>query len=144
MKALRCFIFITYTILFLAHCPIIYKITGPKTSRVTGQEARNILKYRLAALYINDFSTNSADSLNADFLIPQLAGLQDGQIYRRRDVESCATKTFLAAIAIDQPAIIRNRTKKASDPLVPSDPNSRLVPPLLCRLQPVNDLIDLD
>lgn len=129
---------------FFIRCPVLYKIAGPKTSRVTGEEAKDILKYRLASLYINDFSTQSSASLGADFIIPQLTGVQDGQIYRRRDVENCATRVFLAAVAIDQPAITANRTKKASDPVVQSDPNSRIFPPILCQLKPVNDLIDLD
>lgn len=132
-----------YLILNIIHCPITNKIFL-KTSRVKGAEAKEILNNRLSSFFVNDISTGSNDSLAADLLIPILAGIQDDKIYSRRDVESCSTKIFLAAIAIDQPNITANRTKKASDPLRTSDPRSRLYPPLLCQLKPIDKIIDLD
>ncbi len=142
MKILnRILIIITITIHFA--CPITNKLFL-KPSRVNGIEAKEIITNRLSSLFVNDISTNSTTSLAIDFVIPSLAGIQDEKIYSRREVESCATKIFLTAIAIDQPNITKNRTKRASDPLLTSDPNSRLIPPLICQLKAIDDIIDLD
>lgn len=134
---------ILFMILFQLNCPITNKFIL-KPSRVKGTEAKYILQNRLASLFVNDISTSSNNSLAADFLMPAIAGIQDDKIYSRRDVESCATKIFLAAIAIDQPNISANRTKKSSDPLLTSDTNSRIYPPLLCNLRSIDKLIDVD
>lgn len=136
------FLFI-FLILNIIHCPITNKIFL-KTSRVTGTEAKEIINNRLSSFFVNDISTRSNDSLAADFMIPILAGIQDDKIYSRRDVENCSTKVFLAAIAIDQPNITANRTKKASDQLRTSDPRSRLYPPMLCQLKAIDKVIDLE
>ncbi|HRG74013.1 MAG TPA: TIGR04452 family lipoprotein [Leptospiraceae bacterium] len=125
------------------HCPITNKLFI-KPSKVKGGEAKEIIKNRLASFFVNDISTNSNNSLAADFIIPSLAGIQDDKIYSRRDVENCATKIFLAAIAIDLPNITANRNKKSSDPLRTSDPNSRLIPPILCQLNAIDKIIDID
>ncbi len=139
--AVRFFLYIS--ILFFLHCPLTNKIFL-KPSRVNGNEAKLILNNRLASLFVNDISTGSNNSLANDFLMSTLVGIQEDKVYSRRDVESCATKIFLAALAIDQPSIVANRTKKASDPLRTSDPNSRLYPPMLCQLKAIDKLIDLD
>ncbi len=136
-------LFLYISILYFLHCPLTNKFFL-KPSRVKGSEAKLILNNRLASLFVNDISTRSNNSLANDFLMSTLAGIQDDNIYSRRDVESCATKIFLAALAIDQPSIIANRTKKASDPLRTSDPNSRLYPPVLCQLKAIDKVIDLD
>ncbi len=130
-------------ILNFSHCPITNKIFL-KPSRIKGSEAKLILNNRLSSLFVNDISTGSNDSLAYDFLISTLAGIQNDNVYSRRDVESCATKIFLAAVAIDQPSIVANRTKKAVDPLRTSDPNSRLYPPILCQLKAIDKVIDLE
>ncbi|MDX1958394.1 MAG: hypothetical protein SFU98_07460, partial [Leptospiraceae bacterium] len=65
-------------------------------------------------------------------------------IYKRRDVENCATRIFLIGIAIDQPSIVYNRTKRANQPTRGSDPRSRFVPPLFCSVKKVDSTIDLD
>jgi small lipoprotein (TIGR04452 family) len=129
--------------LFHTACPITNKFYI-KPSRVKGIEAKEIINNRLASIFINDLSTGSNSSLAVDFIIPNIAGIEEEKIYSRRDIENCATKIFLAAIAIDQPNIIANRNKKASDPIKTSDPNSRLYPPLLCKLKAENEIIDLD
>ncbi len=129
--------------LHFVHCPLTNKFLL-KASRVNGKDAKAILENRLASIYVNDISTSSGDSFGAALLIPNLAGIQEDKVYSRRDVESCATKIFLAAIAIDQPQISANRTKRASAPLLKSDPRSRLLPPLLCQLKPIDDLIDIN
>jgi small lipoprotein (TIGR04452 family) len=136
-------IFLIILCLNFSHCPLTNNFFL-KASRVNGKDAKAILQNRLASLYVNDISTNSGDSFAAALLIPNLAGIQEDKVYSRRDVESCATKIFLAAIAIDQPQISANRTKRASAPLLTSDPNSRLFPPLLCQLKVADDLIDIN
>ncbi|HMW03830.1 MAG TPA: TIGR04452 family lipoprotein [Leptospiraceae bacterium] len=143
MKNQRIPIYLFLLILTFHACPITNKFVL-KPSRVKGTEAKEIIQNRLSSLFVNDISTGSNDSLVADFLIPTIAGINDTSIYSRRDVESCATKIFLGAIAIDQPNIIANRTKRASAPLLQSNPNSRLYPPILCQLKPIDDWIDLD
>lgn len=140
MKIIGRILIIGIAILQVA-CPITNKFFL-KPSRVKGIEAKEIITNRLSSLFVNDISTNSTASLAADFMITSLAGIQDEKIYSRRDVESCSTKIFLAAIAIDQPNIVANRNKRASDPLLTSDPNSRLFPPLLCQLKAIDELID--
>lgn len=130
-------------VILLLHCPITNKLFI-KPANVKGAEAKEIIQNRIASFFVNDISTSSNNSLAADFLIPSLAGIQDDKIYSRRDVENCATKIFLAAIAIVQPNIIANRNKKSSDPLRTSNPNSRLAPPMLCQLKAIDKIIDID
>ncbi len=133
-----------FIILFLLiQCKITNEIYL-KPSRIKGDEAKALLQNRLSSIYVNDISTGSNTSLGAAILIPALTGISDDKIYKRRDIENCATKIFLAAIAIDEPQIKANRTKRASDPLRTSDPNSRLIPPLLCQLKEVDAWIDLE
>lgn len=139
--AIRFFLYIS--ILYFVNCPLTNNFFL-KPSRVKGNEAKLILNNRLASLFVNDISTGSKDSLAYDFLMSTLAGIQEDNVYSRRDVESCATKIFLAALAIDQPSIVANRTKKASDPFRTSNPNSRLYPPVLCQLKVIDKVIDLD
>jgi small lipoprotein (TIGR04452 family) len=133
-----------FIILFFINCPLT-NLFFTKISRVRGTEAKQILKERLASFYIKDISDGNTEALVGDFLMPNLARIEDDGIYSRRDVESCATKIFLAGLAIDEPNITYNRNKKASEPLKPSDPNSRVLPPLLCSLPNYKGkLIDLD
>lgn len=139
MKKIILLLIIFHTI----NCPFTNKFLL-KPSRVKGIEAKEILNNRLASLFVNDISTGSNTSLAYDFLIPTLAGIDENKIYKRQEVESCATRIFLAAIAIDQPNIMANRTKKTSDPVKTSDPNSRLFPPLICQLKNVDTILDID
>lgn len=127
----------------LLHCPITNKIIL-NPSRVKGSEAKDIIKNRLSSLYVSDISTSSITSLGYDILIPTLTGIDDNKVYSRRDVENCSTKIFLTSIAIDQPNITANKTKKATDPFTQSDPNSRLYSPFVCQLESKDKLIDLD
>jgi small lipoprotein (TIGR04452 family) len=127
------------------HCPILNKVGLQKISRVKGTEAKQILRERLSSFYIKDISDGNAEALAGDFLTPTLARIEDDGIYRRRDVENCASKIFLAALAIDEPNISYNRTKKRTDPLKPSDPNSRILPPVLCSIPNLSgEWVDLD
>lgn len=114
-------------------------------NRVKGDEAKQILKERLSSFFIKDLSDGNGEALIGDFLIPVIARIKDDGIYSRRDVENCASRIFLAGLAIDEPNIRYNRTKPANAPPKASDPNARILPPLLCILKDYkNDLIDLD
>lgn len=126
------------TIMLFTNCPILNKVGIQKISRVKGTEAKQILRERLSSFYIKDISDGNAEALGYDFLMPVFARINDNGIYRRRDVENCASRIFLAGLAIDEPSITYNRTKKASDPKRPSDPMSRAIPPLLCSIPDVS------
>lgn len=133
------------TVMLFTNCPILNKVGLQKISRVKGTEAKQILRERLASFYIKDISDENGEALGYDFLMPVLARINDNGIYRRRDVENCASRIFLAGLAIDEPNITYNRTKKASDPKRPSDPMSRAIPPLLCSIPDMSgEWIDLD
>lgn len=133
------------TILLFTNCPILNKVGLNKITRVKGTEAKQILQERLSSFYIKDISDNNYEALGYDFLIPVLARINENGLYRRRDVENCASRIFLAALAIDEPSITYNRTKKANEPKRPSDPMSRAVPPLLCSIPDVSgEWIDLE
>ncbi|MCB1144403.1 MAG: TIGR04452 family lipoprotein [Leptospiraceae bacterium] len=130
-------------LLGLVNCPLLNKITL-KTNRITGTEAKSILRERLASFYIKDISDSNPSALAGDFLLPTLAGIEDAGVYKRRDVENCAQRIYLVGIAIDQPSITANRGKKANEPKLPGDPNARFLPPLLCKIDKVDDWIDLE
>jgi small lipoprotein (TIGR04452 family) len=130
-------------ILNFIHCPILNKFYT-KPNRVRGTEAKQILQERLSSFYIKDISDSNQESLAADFLMPTIAKIQDEGIYSRRDVENCASRIFLIGIAIDAPSISYNRTKKASDPIRGSDPQSRTIPPLFCEIKNIDGWIDLE
>ncbi len=143
-KIIKNFIFLAWIILFFINCPILNKVGLQKISRVKGTEAKQILRERLSSFYIKDISDENYEALGYDFLIPVLARINDNGVYRRRDVENCASRIFLAALAIDEPSITYNRKKKASEPKSPSDPQSRAVPPLLCTIPDLSgEWIDL-
>lgn len=133
------------TFLLFTNCPILNRVGLQKITRVKGSEAKQILRERLSSFYIKDISDENYEALGYDFLMPVLARINDNGIYRRRDVENCATRIFLAGLAIDEPSILYNRNKKTSDPKRPSDPMSRAVPPLLCNIPDVSgEWIDLE
>jgi small lipoprotein (TIGR04452 family) len=127
--------FILYILIFnLTHCPLIDPF-HIKMGRVSGEEAKLILRERLSSFFIKDISDNNTDAILGDFLMPNLARIEDDGIYSRREVENCATRIFLAGLAIDEPNIRANRSKRVGEALNPSDPNSRFLPPLLCNLR---------
>ncbi|MDX1957919.1 MAG: TIGR04452 family lipoprotein, partial [Leptospiraceae bacterium] len=102
-----------FNLLFLLQCQLTNEFYL-KPSRVRGKEAKEILQNRLASFFVKDITDSNSESLAADFLMPTLAKIQDDGIYKRRDVENCATRIFLIGIAIDQPSIVYNRTKRAN------------------------------
>ncbi len=136
-------IILIFTIFNFSFCPLTNKFFL-KTNRVKGDEAKIILQERLSSFFVKDISEGNAESLAGDFLMPVLAKLDDTSVFSRRDVENCASRIFLIGIAIDQPNIIYNRTKRASDPIRKSDPNSRFLPPLFCTIQKFDGLMDLE
>jgi small lipoprotein (TIGR04452 family) len=115
-----------------------------KPSRVKGKDAKVILQNRLASFFVKDITDSNIESLKGDFLMPVIAKIEDDGIYRRREIENCATRIFLLGVAIDQPSIIYNRNKRASQPTRGSDPNSRIIPPLFCSIKKVDATFDLD
>ncbi|MCX7999750.1 MAG: TIGR04452 family lipoprotein, partial [Leptospiraceae bacterium] len=102
---LRIFTLSLITLLLFTNCPILNKVGLQKISRVKGTEAKQILRERLSSFYIKDISDENYEALGYDFLMPVLARINDNGIYRRRDVENCASRIFLAGLAIDEPSI---------------------------------------
>jgi len=104
---------------------------GLNPSVIKGSEARDILKNRLAAFFVKDITDSNGTNVLLDLFIPALANIQDDRNYRRRDVEHCASLIYLVGLAIDQPRIAQRQS---------SDPASRFFPPVVCNLQPVEEI----
>ncbi len=113
-------------------CPIVNRLNlNPNT--IQGTEAKSILENRLSSLYVKDITSGNFTNVGADFMIPILAGINESSYYNRQEVERCTSRIFLLTIAIDQP----NITAKKNSSL-----DSRIFPPIFCKLREVNDLIE--
>lgn len=144
LKLLLKFIIIVILTSSYFGCPLT-NVFSLKPKRVYGKEAKEIIYNRISSFFIKDITDGNINALIGDFLMPILAGIEDKSIYRRRDIENCSTRIILTAIAIDWPSILSNRTLRPNQPLNPSDPNSRYIPPLLCDIEKMDGkLIDID
>jgi len=121
-------------VLLMLHCPAVDKF-GLNPSHIKGSEAKVILTERLSSLFFKDLGDGNNDAGGGDLIASNLAGINEGSYYRRRDVEHCATSIYMASLAI-------HRAKTIYTAKAPVE--ARTIPPLLCKLKPVTGLIQLN